>query len=641
MTKLFNKLWKLATPNPLASVLSLYLVCLLGTGVICGLVMAGHHFSKDTRSALVRQFEDKREVWAANPKPVTFFLRELRTGQLKSVGRSSDKVLYTDKAGGHYMSPLDASEVDKEMLDASVKEGFDLEPIEYDDGSMGVLICELLAISFISMLPVGFVASLVRCAIPDEDEAALVLRPGATASEDEDEQKPTVRFDDVIGAEQAKRALHRVRAFMKDPSKYEALGARAPRGVLLEGPPGTGKTLLAKALAGECGASFIAVDGSHFSTRYFGDGITKVDELFRQARRSAPCVLFFDEFDGVGTRTSGPDMSGGEGEQNRIINRLLTYLDGFEARDNIIVVAATNHAANIDPALKRPGRLDLLVTLQLPSLAERTQLFELYLKKIKTDGALDTAALARASAGVSPADIANILNRAASTTAEAGGDFVTEERVREALEAHQLGGEVSSLKDVLTPATRKRIAVHEAGHALVAHALNAGAVERVSIEPRGSALGVTFVSRHTEEPLYGHGELTSRLAMLLAGREAELLELGNTSSGASDDLKRASELAASMVGSMGFSEAFGLLSLDGLPTRLVGPDVQRALLDETRAALDAAQKACRKVLDERREALQAMTEALLVGETIGGALLQELLNKGAATKPALKLAQAA
>jgi cell division protease FtsH len=276
--------------------------------------------------------------------------------------------------------------------------------------------------------------------------------------------------------------------------------------------------------------------------------------------------------------------------------------------------------------MRRPGRFDMTVRTMLPTPPERAALFQLYLGKVKAAAGIDTASIARTAAGMSPADIANCVNRAASSAAESGETEVSEERVYQALETHQLGGEVSSAKGVITPETLRRIAFHESGHALVAHVLNAGSVERVSIEPRGGALGVTYVARHNEEPLHGEAELLARLAMMLAGREAELLAFGNTSSGASDDLKRASELATSMIGNLGFGKTFGLLSMAGVPKELIGPDVQKNVLDEARQLLENAQKACRQVLEEKRDRLTHLAEMLLGHETVSGAALKNVLS---------------
>jgi cell division protease FtsH len=354
--------------------------------------------------------------------------------------------------------------------------------------------------------------------------------------------------------------------------------------------------------------------------------------------------VFIDEFDGIGKRASGAKVQGGQSEENRIINKLLVEMDGFSASDNIVVIGATNHVGNVDDALKRPGRFDLVARVTLPTVHDRRDLFKLCLERVKAAPAgIDVEALGRASSGLSHADITNIVNRATVLAAEAGSEWVTQEFIHRALESHQLGGEVSSLKQMFTPEHRQRIAVHEGGHALVAHVMGAGTVERISIEPRGQALGVTFVTRADEVPLYGEQELNARIGMLLAGREAELMTFGNTTSGASDDLKRASELAIEMVSAMGFSKEFGLLSLHGVPESLVGPHVQDRVLAEARALLDRAQAECRAVLEKHRNVLQALSAALLKDETVSGALLRELLPLDEAQEvlpriPALKAA---
>jgi cell division protease FtsH len=338
--------------------------------------------------------------------------------------------------------------------------------------------------------------------------------------------------------------------------------------------------------------------------------------------------VFIDEFDGIGKRSTGAKVAGGQSEENRIINKLLVEMDGFAASENIVVIGATNHVGNVDDALKRPGRFDLVARVSLPNVNDRRELFRLCLGRVKAAPGIDVETLGRSSTGLSHADITNVVNRATVLAAETGSDHVTQEHLHRALETHQLGGEVSSVKDMFTPEARHRIAIHESGHAIVAHVLKAGTVERVTIEPRGHALGVTFVTRPNEVPLYGEHELNARLGMMLAGREAELMTFGNTTSGASDDLKRASELAIEMVSSMGFSTEFGLLSLQGVPEKLVGPHIQEKVLGEARALLDRAQALCRDALHQHRDALQSLTDALLRDETVSGLSLQMLLPQG-------------
>jgi cell division protease FtsH len=364
---------------------------------------------------------------------------------------------------------------------------------------------------------------------------------------------------------------------------------------------------------------------------FYGQGVNKVRELFDYARKHAPCVLFIDEIDGIGKRSTG-EMRGAEAESNRIINRVLTEMDGFSAMENVTVVAATNHENNVDEALRRPGRFDMTVALGMPTLPERSELFKLYIGRVTNEGAMDTLSLARMTQGMSPADIANVVNKAASSAAEAGADYLTMAHVARAVETQQMGGEISSIKDLLTEGTRKRLAIHEAGHALIGHWLQTGLVERITIEPRGQALGVTYITRENEDPIYKQGELASRIAMLLGGREAELLVFENVSTGASDDLKRASELAINMVGSLGFSKRFGLLSVAGVPKELLGPDVQQGVLDEARVLLEDAQTTCVQLLTTHRARLEALAARLLEVEFLAGEELVELLG----TRPSLE-----
>ncbi len=575
-------------------------------------------------------FEKTPADWLAHEKSVSQFRKALDAGDVAAVALASAQpglVLYTLKNGERASSTVPgctalgcAGTVLDKLGDKSAEAGFALVSVNIDARTLSR---RMLDVADAVLPPVLLVGTILVALF-----MAGKLQSGMGGVASKLSLRPETQFADVIGSAEAKAALNRVKAFMHDPSHYAKLGASAPRGVLLVGPPGTGKTLLAKALAGESKANFIAVDGSYFTAMFYGAGVSKVRDLFKLARKNAPCVLFIDEVDGIGKRTQGGQGGGAESELNRIINRVLVEMDGFESLDNVVVVGATNHEDNVDEAMRRPGRFDMLVRLGLPTLPDRQQLFDLYIGKVAHDGAADTAALARMTAGMTPADIANTVNKAASTAAEAGAQQVSSDDFLRAIETHQLGGEVSAIKSLLSDETRERLAYHEAGHALVGHWLRVGTVERVTIEPRGKALGVTYISRDTEEPLYQQAELTSRLAMMLGGREAELMVQGSVSSGASDDLKRASELAINMVGSLGFSKTFGLLSVAGVPKELLGPDIQAAVLQEARALLEQAQARCRQLLASRREQLETLARALLQREVLGGEELKRLLGSG-------------
>jgi len=573
------------------------------------------------------QLERGADDWLARQRNVSEFRTALEARNLSVVGLAHGQpglILYTLRTGEKVSSTVPgctangcAGTILDQLGDRSLEAGFTLVSVDVDPRTASHRLLDIVN-SLLS--PLLLAATLVGALF-----VGAKLQAGVGGAASKLSTRPETQFADVVGNDEAKAALNRVKAFMHDPARYAKLGAAAPRGVLLVGPPGTGKTLLARALAGESKANFISVDGSYFTAMFYGAGVSKVKELFKLARKSAPCVLFIDEIDGIGKRTRG-EGGGAESELNRIINRVLVEMDGFEALDNVVVVAATNHEDNIDEAMRRPGRFDMLVRLGLPTLPERQRLFDLYVGKVASDGSADTGALARMTAGMSPADIANLVNKAASTAAEAQAEHVGAEYFLRAIETHQLGGEVSSIKNLLTEDTRRRLAYHESGHALVGHWLKAGMVERVTIEPRGKALGVTYITRETEDPLYKQAELASRLAMTLAGREAELLVFGSVSSGASDDLKRASELAINMVGSLGFSEAFGLLSVAGVPKELLGPDIQAAVLKEARLLLEKSQASCLRLLRTHREQLNALATRLLEREVLSGDELKALLG---------------
>jgi cell division protease FtsH len=626
----------------------LSIAVLVAAFLLLGVIALTEKASRESdarKSPEALQFEKAPDGWLTHQKSVAEFRNALNAGNLSAVGLDSAApglVLYTLKSGekGSTIVPgctifgCAGTALDS-LGDKSAQAGFALVRVEVDPRTASRRLLDILT-GLLS--PVLLVAALVGACV-----VGIRLHRGMGGAASRLAIRPKTQFTDAIGQEEAKAALNRVKAFMQDPVHYASLGAVAPRGVLLVGPPGTGKTLLAKALAGESKANFISVDGSYFTATFYGAGVNKVKALFKLARSNAPCVLFIDEVDGIGKRSQGGDMGGAESELNRIINRVLVEMDGFDALDNVVVVAATNHEDNIDEAMRRPGRFDMLVRLTLPTLPERQKLFDLYMRKLAHDGRADTAALARMTAGMSPADIANTVNKAASTAAEAHASQVTSEHFLGAIETHQLGGEVSAIKDLFTQDLRDRLAYHESGHALVGHWLKAGIVERVTIEPRGRALGVTYITRDTEDPLYKQSELTSRLAMMLAGREAELLVFDSVSTGASDDLKRASELAINMVGSLGFSDAFGLLSVAGVPKELLGPDIQSAVLREARLLLEQAQATCQQLLKANRTQLDGLAQRLLERDVISGDELKDLLDARVDefVDPEFKVAQAA
>jgi len=425
-----------------------------------------------------------------------------------------------------------------------------------------------------------------------------------------------VTFADVIGAAEAKSALMDIKSYLKDPKGFTALGARPPKGVLLSGPPGTGKTRLAKALAGECKVNFIPATGGDFTAMFVGLGAMRVKSLFRQARKHAPCIIFIDEMDGIGRRTNTETGGTSEAEGNRIINQILTELDGFNASSGVIVIGATNFPDAVDPALVREGRFDRKIELTLPDVGDREALFRLFAKDVKTGGAPDYSQLARLTTGLTPAAIAYVVNHAALLSARHGQQDVPMANFIEAVEVCRMG-EVNGSASALTEAERERVAVHEAGHAIVAQVMNVGRVEKVTILSRGGALGVTLVTQTEDKQLHLKSELQSRIQMLLGGRAAELITYNDASSGAASDLKEASRLALSMAATLGLGDTGTLFSLDALTALNIKPDPTRAVA-EAEAILTAQNERALAILRELRGALVELTEKLVERETIDG-----------------------
>jgi cell division protease FtsH len=604
--------------------------------LVIGLAFAGTTYLSERaekegnarKSVETLALEKNPEQWLAHHKNESDLSRALDAHQLSVVGLDASEpglVLYTLKNAEKASTRIPgctafscAGTLVQRLSEQSTVAGFALVRIDIDarPASQRVLDRAMAVIS-----PLLRLALLVGAMI-----LAMKFQTGFGSGEAKITERPETQFDDVIGHREAKVALNRARAFLQDPAQYLKLGARAPRGVLLVGGPGTGKTMLARALAGASKSSFISVDGSYFSAMYYGAGISKVKALFKLARKHAPCVLFIDEIDGIGKRSHSGAQNGGESELNRIINRVLVEMDGFDALDNVVVVGATNHEENIDEAMLRAGRFDSLIRLQPPNMPERKQIFDHYVGKVPHDGLVDRLCVARMTAGCSPSDIMNLVNKAASSAAEAQLTQVPADYFMQAIENHQLGGEVSPLKDLYTEELRVQLANHEAGHAWVGHHMGTANIERVSIEPRGKALGVNFISRATEDPLFREPELTTRLAMLLGGREAELLVLNSLSTGARDDLKRATELAFEMIGAFGFSKEFGLLSIDGVPKAMLGPAIQEPAAREVRSMLEAAQVTCQRLLRRDRTQLAALVERLLELDVLSGEELQALLG---------------
>lgn len=441
-------------------------------------------------------------------------------------------------------------------------------------------------------------------------------------------------FDDVAGLEHAKRELQEVVEFLKEPAKFQRLGAQIPKGVLLMGSPGTGKTLMARAVAGEAGVPFFSINGSEFIQMFVGVGASRVRDMFRTAKENAPCILFIDEIDAVG-RVRGAGLGGGHDEREQTLNQILSEMDGFQQSEAVIVIAATNRPDVLDPALLRPGRFDRHVTVDRPSKKGRLGILRVHVRKVPLADQVDLESIAASTIGFSGADLRNLVNEAALNAAREGKSQVETADFESARDKILMG---VPREEVLNEHERKMTAYHEAGHALLAWLLpDVDSLHKVTIVPRGRALGVTQLLPEEERLHIGERRLKSQLAMMLAGRAAEKLVFDEYSAGAEDDLKRASQLARRMVSHWGMSEKLGPVAYrDGEEHPFLGKEIHehRQYSDETAHLIDQemqrtlieADTEARHLLSEKRESLDKLADSLLEREILGRDELTEVLG---------------
>jgi cell division protease FtsH len=447
--------------------------------------------------------------------------------------------------------------------------------------------------------------------------------------------KPAVTFNDVAGVEEAKQELTEIVEFLKYPDKFTALGARIPKGVLMVGPPGTGKTLLSKAVAGEAGVPFFSISGSEFVEMFVGVGASRVRDLFDQAKKNSPCIVFVDEIDAVG-RQRGAGLGGGHDEREQTLNQLLVEMDGFETSTHVIVIAATNRPDVLDPALLRPGRFDRHVTLDRPDIRGRRAILEVHARNKPFDGQVDLEVLARQTPGFSGADLSNLINEAAILAARNNKKAIGQTELEEAIARVIAGPERKSR--MITEKEKNIIAYHEIGHALVAKSLpNADPVHKVSIISRGMALGWTMQLPTEDRYLVSRSELNDTMAVMMGGRVAEELMAGDITSGASDDIGKATKLARRMVTEWGMSEKLGPLTFghkeelvflgrDLGEQRNYSEEVAGEIDQEVHRLVDAAYQRAKKILTEKRDKLIALAEYLKQEETIEGWQMDAILN---------------
>ncbi|TIH19904.1 ATP-dependent metallopeptidase FtsH/Yme1/Tma family protein [Marinifilum sp. JC120] len=451
------------------------------------------------------------------------------------------------------------------------------------------------------------------------------------------EETARVTFEDVAGVDEAKDELSEVVQFLSEPKKFTRLGGRIPKGVLLVGPPGTGKTLLARAVAGEAGVPFFSISGSDFVEMFVGVGASRVRDLFAQGKKNAPCLIFIDEIDAVG-RQRGAGLGGGHDEREQTLNQLLVEMDGFESNEGVILIAATNRPDVLDPALLRPGRFDRQVVVPTPDVQGRAHILKVHTRKTPLAGEIDLDVIARGTPGFSGADLENLVNEAALYAAKNNQDYVKMVDFEEAKDKVLMGRERRSL--ILTDEEKRTTAYHEAGHALIARLLeNCDPVHKVTIIPRGRALGVTQQLPVDDRHNYNKGYLEDTLVMLLGGRVAEEIILNQVTTGASNDIERATKMARSMVCQWGMSEKLGPMTFGEsqdqvfLGKELVqhkdfSEDTSRLIDSEVRRIIDTAYETANKLLSENEDILHLLSDALLDRETITGADIDTLMEGG-------------
>jgi len=504
-------------------------------------------------------------------------------------------------------------EVFQLLVDEEIELSTDTEPAGFQD-------------YFIAFLPWLFLAGFMFYMFSQvRTNGNQIMQFGKSKAKEMDEETPKVTFSDVAGAEEAKEELEEIKEFLKSPEKFNNLGAKIPKGVLLVGPPGTGKTLLARAVAGESNVPFYSISGSDFVEMFVGVGASRVRDLFKKAKDSSPAIIFIDEIDAVG-RMRGAGLGGGHDEREQTLNQLLVEMDGFESNQGVILMAATNRPDVLDPALFRPGRFDRQVIVDRPDLDGRTQILKVHSKDKPLAKNIDLKTIAKQTPGFTGADLANLLNESALLAARKSKKTISNTDIENSIDRVLAGPEKKSR--LMSDEEKKIIAYHETGHALVGWALpNADPIHKVTIIPRGRALGYTQALPEREKYLSSKAELKDRLAMLMGGRVAEELVFKDPTTGASNDIEKATEIARRMVMEFGMSDKLGpMLFGKGSNEVFLGRDYGRqqdysdevasSIDDEVKILLNDAHAIAGKILKKFKKQMDAMVEVLMEKETI-------------------------
>ena len=553
--------------------------------------------------------------------PFSEFMAEVANGQVQKVtirGRNIEGIYSGGKTFQTYAPD------DPNMVERLNQRGVVIQAEPDDTGSPGLV--QILISWFPMLLLIGVWIFFMR---QMQSGGGKAMGFGKSRARLLTERAGRVTFDDVAGIDEAKMELEEVVEFLRDPQKFQRLGGKIPKGVLLVGPPGTGKTLLARAIAGEANVPFFTISGSDFVEMFVGVGASRVRDMFEQGKKNAPCIIFIDEIDAVG-RHRGAGLGGGNDEREQTLNQLLVEMDGFETNEGVILIAATNRPDVLDPALLRPGRFDRQVTVSNPDVLGREKILKVHMRKVPLAPDVNARVIARGTPGFSGADLANLVNEAALLAARRNKRLVTMSEFEDAKDKVLMGTERRSM--VMTEEEKKLTAFHEAGHALVAlHVPKHDPLHKVTIIPRGRALGVTMSLPEKDRYGYSKIELESRIAMMFGGRAAEQIVFGdeNITTGAGDDIRQATNLARAMVTEYGFSEKLGPLRYNDNQEEVflghsvtqhknVSEDTTRIIDQEVRRFVEEGKTFAEKILTEHRADLDSIANALLEFETLSG-----------------------
>ena len=567
---------------------------------------------------------------SANVLDYSTFMEESRQGRIAKVKMDGNRTLKATSKDGKSYTVFTPGIMDPWMVSDLLKNGVTVEAKPEEEPS---LLMNIFVSWFPMLLLIGVWIFFMRQMQGGGRGGAFSF--GKSRARMLDENQNQVTFADVAGVDEAKEEVGELVDFLRDPSKFQKLGGRIPRGVLMVGAPGTGKTLLARAIAGEAKVPFFSISGSDFVEMFVGVGAARVRDMFEQAKKNAPCIVFIDEIDAVG-RQRGAGLGGGNDEREQTLNQLLVEMDGFEGNSGVIVIAATNRPDVLDPALMRPGRFDRQVVVPLPDIRGREQILLVHMRKVPIAPDVDASVIARGCPGFSGADLANIVNEAALFAARGSKRLVDMEDFEKAKDKIIMGAERKSM--VMPEEERRNTAYHESGHAIVARLLpGTDPVHKVTIIPRGRALGVTVQLPEQDRYSYNRDYLLNNIAVLFGGRIAEELFMNQMTTGASNDFKRATEMARRMVTEWGMSDVLGPMTYSENEGEVfLGRSVttHQAISDETmqkvdkeiRRIIDEQYHLARRLLEENRDKVEAMTKALLEWETLDAEQVSDIME---------------